>query len=73
MHSNRMCTACFSGGVYIGGVYPGGSVGGYLPWGVSTQGWQRYVNPPQVDQPLPVDRMTDACENITFSNFVCGR
>ena len=21
----------------------------------------------------PVDRMTDTCENITFSNFVCGR
>ena len=23
--------------------------------------------------PLPVDRMTDTCKNITLANFVCGR
>ena len=68
-----MCTACFSGGVYMEGAYPEGSVGGYLPWGVSTQGCPEGCKPPPGRQPLPVDRMTDACENITFSNFICGR
>ena len=29
-------------------------------------------DPPDADTPI-VDRMTDACENITFTNFLCGR
>ena len=28
---------------------------------------------PKTRHPLPVDRMTDTCKNITFANFVCGR
>ena len=32
--------------------------------------WTRH---PPDQAPLPVDRMTDTCKNITFANFVCGR
>ena len=29
--------------------------------------------PEQPQGPPPVNRITDACENITFANYVCGR
>ena len=69
---------CSQGGVCSGEVSaPGGCLlwGGFLLWGVSAQGGCGGIpacteadNPP-----LPVDRITDACKNITLAQLRCGR
>ena len=67
MHSSRMRAVCCSGrfGEGAGGVCPGGvSAGGVCPGeGVCLLGG-RGCTPP------PVDRITDACENITFQQLL---
>ena len=89
MHSSRMCTICSSGhwweGVCIpactehGGVYPCMHwAGGVSAQGVSGQGGSAQGGLPQcivhagIHTPT-VDRMTDACENITLLQLRCGR
>ena len=82
MHSSRMrsLTVCWrllrGGGFWSGGGVCSG--GGVSSWGVSSAGdlvpglcvcsggWQ---SPP----PPPVDRITDACRNITLAQLRCGR
>ena len=58
----------------LGGVWPGGCLprGVCLPMGVSAQGG---VCPGGGCLPdtHPVNRMTDACENITLPQLRCGR
>ena len=66
MHSSRMCTGhCNSpllGGVCLGGV----CLGGCLPGGsVCQEGF--------CQTPPPVNRSTDASENITLPQLLCGR
>ena len=52
-----------------GGLCPGELCqGGVSVWGVSVQGGLPNRNPP----PWPVNRITDAWENITCRNFVAG-
>ena len=73
MHSSRMRTVGCSGrhwGVWVsaqggGRCLPGG-------WEVSARGvcLPRAVS---ARRPLPVDRMTDTCTNITFPQLRCGR
>ena len=82
MHSSKMCTVRCSGR-RRGGCLPGGVCQGVLPRGclpregvvpasgVSAKGivclsvgWDTHT---------PLDRMTDACENITFPQLRCGR
>ena len=48
-------------GVCLGGV----CLGGCMPWGVS-------ATPPRLTH-TPVNRITDACENITLPQLRCGR
>ena len=76
-----------AGGFLLGGVSAQGDVcpstGGCLARGVSGQGgvcqWGCLPRGGVVSQhvmgqtPLPVDRQTHTCENITFANFVCVR
>ena len=52
--------------------HPGGSPPG-TPWEQPPPGEQTPLGagPPGADTP-PVDRITDACENITLPNFVAG-
>ena len=61
MHSSRRCTVRSSS--HLWGGLPRGGVcaqeGGVSAWGVST-------TPPRVN------RITDACENITLRNYVAG-
>ena len=61
---------------------PGGEVSASGPKGVSASGpggclplvrWG-YLSQHAVGQTSPpVNRMTDRCKNITFTNFVCGQ
>ena len=73
------------GGVYPGGVCPWGmsaqkvsAQGGCLlkgeaAWGVSTQGVSAWGCLPSACWDIPpMDRMTDACENITLPQLHCG-
>ena len=72
-------------GVCLGGVYPGGvSARGCLPWGclgvylggvclggVCLGGCLPHPLP--ADTHTPVNRITDACENITLPQLRCGQ
>ena len=64
-----------SRGVCLGGVYQGGVclgwclLGGCLPRGYLPKGMSAWG----AIHPTPVDRMTDACENITLLQLNCGR
>ena len=84
MHSSRMCTVRCSGhcreGGLPGGVCPGVCLpgrclpGGYLPGrclprGVSARGVGVYPSMHWGRHP-PVNRITDACENITFPQLL---
>ena len=64
MHFSRMRTVRCSG--RLGG---GVCLEGCLPGGVSAQGGVAPNPDPEADTP-PVDRMTDACENITFPQLL---
>ena len=64
-----------------GGVCPRVSAQGVSAWGVSARGMSaqqgvsaRVVSatPPRPEADTPCGQ-TDDCENITFTNFVCGR
>ena len=47
---------------------------GCQPTGMSAQGGVcRGVSAQEVVHTFPPDRMTDACENITFQQHCCGR
>ena len=63
------------GGVCSGGVSgPGGSaLEGCLLWGVSGPGGAVWVSQHALRQTPPVNRMTDACQNITLAQLRCGR
>ena len=80
MHSSRMRTGrsltvcrsllprggcCLLGGCLPGEVSPGGvCLGGLLPGGYPSMQWGR---------PPPLNRITDACKNITLAQLRCGR
>ena len=75
------------GDLFQGGLLQEWSGPGGLLWGVSASGGSARgvcsrgsapggeVCVPQhaLGQIPPVNRMTDRCKNITFTNFVCGR
>ena len=73
MHSSRMrtvrCSSRLLWGVCPGGVSAQGvSTQGVSDWGgMSARGCLPDTPPP------PVDRMADACENITLPQLRCGR
>ena len=53
-------------GYGLGGTVPGGKVWGYSPGGVQSQEVGSGGLVGGMALPSPVDRMTDACENIAF-------
>ena len=74
MYSSRIGGVSARGGVFasVGGVYPGW---GCLPrglsaWEVSAQGGGVSATHTHTH---PVNRITDACENITLPQLRCGR
>ena len=65
MHSSRMRTARSSS-------RPGGSPPGTPPLGADIRPDQAHT-PGSRHPPPPVDRITDACENMTLPQLRCGR
>ena len=68
MHSSRMRTARL---LSVSCSAPGGVCP--TPLDADLPSGCRPPSTLDADPPPPVDRMTDAGENITFANFVCGR
>ena len=65
---------CAGGDLLLGGSSQGGphpwGVGGLLPVGGSPPGG---ISQHALRQMPPVNRMTDACKNITFPELRCGQ
>ena len=64
------------GFLLLGGLLLGGLLRGSATGGVPAHGWSAWGGGipacTEADNP-PVDRITDACKNITFSQLRCGR